>query len=85
MNSLKRPPRKAAAPAALPVPRVRAIRCDDDSREGPPRARITPPRGAASDVIAVVASVGANITDTTESVETKAMRPRRNRKPKFVF
>ena len=52
MNS-KRSPRKQATPAALPVPRVRAIRCDD-------------------------------MPDTTEAVETK-MRPRRNRKPKFVF
>ena len=51
--SLKRSPRKQATPASLPVPRVRAIRCDE-------------------------------LPYTSEAVETK-MRPRRNRKPKFVF
>ena len=52
MNS-RRSPRKQATPAALPVPRVRAIRSDD-------------------------------MPESVPTVETK-MRPRRNRKPKFVF
>jgi hypothetical protein len=51
--SPKRSPRKQATPAALPVPRVRAVRSDD-------------------------------MPEQIETVETK-MRPRRNRKPKFVF
>ena len=50
----KRTPRKPAPPAALPVPRIRAIRCDE-------------------------------IVETNEVVETSPMRPRRHRKPKFVF
>jgi hypothetical protein len=49
----KRPPRKPAAPAALPVPRVRAIRADAIAEP----AEFAPPQA----------------------------RPRRNRKPKFVF
>ena len=52
--SVKRPPRKAAAPAVMTVPRVRTLRGDDG-------------------------------TSTTEVQEAVATRPRRNRKPKFVF
>jgi len=55
MTTAKRPPRKPAAPAALPVPRVRAIRSDD------------------------------NTESTMEPSPPIAARPRRNRKPKFVF
>lgn len=54
MNAGKRPPRKPAAPAALTVPRVRALRADD----------VVEPAG------------------DTPPVQS---RPRRNRKPKFVF
>ena len=51
----KRTPRKPAPPAALPVPRIRAVRCDE-------------------------------IVESNEVVETTQMpRPRRHRKPKFVF
>ena len=50
----KRTPRKPPPPAALPVPRVRAIRCDE-------------------------------IAESNEVLETSPMRPRRHRKPKFVF
>ena len=49
----KRAPRKPATPASMPVPRMRAIRNDDNP-------------------------------EPTQTVET-TMRPRRNRKPKFVF
>jgi hypothetical protein len=52
--SAKRAQRKAVPRAAMPVPRVRALRCDE----------IAEP----------------------EAVETAQMpRPRRHRKPKFVF
>ncbi len=54
MSAGKRPQRKTAAPAALPVPRIRAIRSDE-------------------------------IAEPTEVLESHSMRPRRNRKPKFVF
>lgn len=54
MNAGKRPPRKPAAPAALPVPRVRAIRADAD-------------------------------VEFAERASAVQARPRRNRKPKFVF
>ena len=53
MTAGKRGPRKAATPAAMPVPRMRAIRADEHA-------------------------------EPIEAVESK-MRPRRNRKPKFVF
>jgi hypothetical protein len=54
MTAVKRPPRRTAAPAALSVPRVRAIRSDDDVEPMQPQTPIQ-------------------------------ARPRRNRKPKFVF
>ena len=54
MSTAKRPPRKTAAPAVLSVPRVRAIRSDDDMEPMQPNSPIQ-------------------------------VRPRRNRKPKFVF
>ena len=53
MTATKRPPRKAA-PAALPVPRMRAVRSDDN-------------------------------VDSMEPNTPIQARPRRNRKPKFVF
>ena len=54
MTAVKRPQRKTAAPAALPVPRVRAIRSDDNEEPMEPHTPVQ-------------------------------ARPRRNRKPKFVF
>jgi len=54
VSTVRRPPRKHPSPAALPVPRVRAIRSDEP----------------------------------VESMEPNTLiqaRPRRNRKPKFVF
>jgi len=54
VSTIKRPPRKTAAPAALPVPRVRAIRSDDNEEPMEPHTPVQ-------------------------------ARPRRNRKPKFVF
>jgi hypothetical protein len=54
MTTAKRPPRKVAAPAALPVPRVRAIRSDQTEESMQPNTPVQ-------------------------------ARPRRNRKPKFVF
>jgi hypothetical protein len=54
MTAGKRTPRKSATPAAMPVPRIRAIRSDE-------------------------------MIAATETMEPQPMRPRRNRKPKFVF
>jgi hypothetical protein len=54
MTATKRPARKTAPPAALSVPRVRAIRSDDHVEPMQPDTPIQ-------------------------------ARPRRNRKPKFVF
>jgi hypothetical protein len=54
MTAGKRLPRKPTAPAALPVPRVRAIRSDHTEESMQPNTPVQ-------------------------------ARPRRNRKPKFVF
>ena len=47
MTAPKRPPRGGVAPAALPVPRVRAIRSADDTPAEPPKPSAAPaPAGA---------------------------------------
>jgi len=42
MTAPKRPPREGVAPAALPVPRVRALRGADDTPPEPPKPSAAP-------------------------------------------
>ncbi|HTP98092.1 MAG TPA: hypothetical protein VMN56_02120 [Casimicrobiaceae bacterium] len=47
MSAPKRPPREGVAPAALPVPRVRAMRTEDDTPREAPKPSTAPPAAGA--------------------------------------